>query len=638
MSFDPSAENLWQEYREAEELRDDHLGVEYEDKISRFVGPGYRKNWKRSEVDFENHSYEWISLFLPLLASGNPRVKSRSRRMGVPQLISKAIGLAVNRNFHLTNFKRTVEKLAVDWAFKWSCSVTSPEPAPGLAEAEDPPYRPVTKRLSPTRFFWDIAAIEMEDLRFQGHMVLRDKKDLLDAPKAEGWNWSVISSLETDKRQYEHRRKKDFNIKRDEVELLEFWIPELMLDSFTDANGKKFKPKREDGFNGTIYTIARSAGIGGEKPPGDYARRPRPFWGPREGPYTFSGYLTVPDEVVPLSPIGAVEAQSEELNAMRASVSANMEAYKRGVAIDSMAGQDVAEKIKEFDDLHVFIMDNVDRLKDHVEQIELGGITPTHLTQLQLLRESLDRASGMTEAQRGQVTGAGTATEASLASQASGQRMGFMTEKFLVAQIQPIAEKEAWYLSMDPRSKVRLGEAGRGLFSDPETGTPVEEVTFIGGSDNLELMEELDIEIEPISTRYTSEALEQERAAKVDALVLQVLPLIPQMPYFDWASWLERKGEEIGDPSLASMVDIQTAMELGQLMMGAQLSGGFSGEQKPQQRLGIDVGTHLKAAETSQGFSANARPQPNKGPRQPGGGQQTSETHGQLSKVNSPGG
>ena len=361
----------------------------------------------------------------------------------------------------------------------------------------------------------------------------------------------------------------------------------------------------------------------------DYARDPRPFFGPRNGPYTFGGYLTVPDEVVPLSPLAAVEAQAEELNNMRQAVSANMEAYKRGIAVDTFAGQDLAEKIKEFEDLWVFSMENTEKLRDHVVQVELGGITPTHLTQLQVLRDTLDRASGMTEAQRGQASGSATATEASIAQQSSGQRMGYMTERFMTGIIKPIAEKEAWYLAMDPDSRISLGEEARGMFVD-ETGMPVEEAYYVGGSENSEFLEETDIEIDPISTRYTSEALEAERAAKVDALLLQVAPMIPQMPWIDWDEYLARKGEEIGDPSLGKLVDVNKALQFGMLMTGAQLSGDHQGSQTPQSRLGIDISPQLKSSETAGGFSNNARPQPNKAPRT-GGGQQTSNTEASTS-------
>jgi hypothetical protein len=213
--------------------------------------------------------------------------------------------------------------------------------------------------------------------------------------------------------------------------------------------------------------------------------------------------------------------------------------------------------------------------------------------------------------------------------------MGYMTEKFLVGVVKPIAEKEAWYLSMDPESRISLGDEARGKFFG-EDGIPVEEAIYIGGGQDAELLEETDVEIDPISTRYTSEALEQERSAKVDAILLNVAPLMPQLPWVDWDEYLSRKGEEIGDPSLASLVDVNKALQFGMLMTGAQLSGGFQGSSTPQPRLGGDISPSLKSSESAGGFSANARPQPNKGPRMPGGGGQSSETGPTISAANKP--
>jgi hypothetical protein len=629
--LDVRPENLWAEIKQAEEVRDDFLGNDYEDKISRYAGPGFRRQWKRSEVDLENHTYEWISLFLPQLASGNPRVKVKTPRRGhKAETLSRATQLAVNRNLVLTDFKRLTEKLAVDFAFRWCISLTTPEPVPGFADREDPPFRPASKRISPSRYITDPAALEHSEVRFQGHKLIRDVDDLLQEAEdypARGWNRDLILALPKDRPHHELYRKRDITVQRREVEYYEVWVPEVTLEEATDDKGNKFKPTKEKGFHGTIFTIARQTIQSGEHKT-SYLRDPRPFWGPQEGPYTFGGYLIVPDEVMPLSPIGAVEAQSEELNALRQAISAAIERHKRGIAVDAQTAE-LAEKMKEFEDLNVFMVDAVDELQKHVVQIELAGITPTHITQYQLLRESLDRAAGMSEAQRGQVTGAGTATEAAIASQSSGQRMGFMSEKFL-GIVQKIIQKEAWYLIHDPRYRQHLGEDARGVFED-EMGEPVEEVVYVGSLNNSDLLEELDIQIEPISMRYTSEALEAERQAKVDNLVLTALPLLPQIaPFTDVDLWLQSKADEIGDPSIPKLVDVDRVRQIGEVLLGLQFMGGLNTTPPPQPRLANDTQPHLKASETPQGFSANARPQPQKGPRQPASGSQTSETHSNV--------
>jgi hypothetical protein len=631
MAFDVGADSLWSEVKQAEDERDQFLGIDYEDRLARYAGPGYRTHSKNVEVDFENHSYEWISLFLPLLVSGNPKVRSRSPRRGPAQWLSKATQYAVNRNFALTNVKGTLEKMGVDYAFKWCVAITSPQPVYSTVNRDAIPYRPITKRLSPTRYLWDIVADEWTDCRFQGHLLYRDKEDLLNLAEErpwEEWNEELIQALPEDS-QKRHGRKKDLVINRGEVEIYEILVHEHTLDEAVDSKGKKFKPRPEDGYHGTIFTIARAQVESPTSKKMDYVRAPRPFWGPREGPYTFGGYLTVPDEVAPLSPITATEAQAEELNNMRLSISANMESKKTGIAINSMAGEDYGEKIKEFQDLSVFPLDGVEDIGKMIAQVKLGGVDNTDLTQYQLLRDSLDRAAGMTEAQRGQATGEATATEASIAQQSSGQRMGYMTERFIQGVVKPIAEKEAFYLAFHPQSSILLGEEARGIFTDPETGEPIEAVEFVGSKTNADMFEEMDLQIEPVSMRYTSEALEAERQAKVDALVTQIAPLIPQLPWVDWNAYLTRLGEQIADPTLPHIVDVEKANLYGAMMLGAQLGGAQP--QQPQPRLGKDVSPNFKASETSSGFTGNARPQPRKGPRQAG---ESGETHQTVSKVN----
>lgn len=636
MAFDISAENLRDEVRHAEEVRDDFLGYQYEDKIARYAGPGYRSHWKQGSVDFENHSYQWISLFLPLLASGNPRIKARSPRPGFAQQIAKAVEMAVNRNFQLQNIKAVIEKLAIDFAFKHCIAITLPAKRPGMSEAEDPPHRPVTKRISPTRYICDPQALEYTDARFQAHLIRRDKDDLLaeaDAHPSRGWNKELISALTEDRPAESEKSKWQSKVSRGEIEYYEIYVPEHRLKVGVDAKGKEFKPKEGAGYHGTIVTVPASyssVDTGKNKP--EWLREPRPFFGPRGGPYTFGGYLIVPDEVMPLSPLAATQAQSEELNNMRQAMSAAIESFKIGVAVDSMAGVDMAQKMKEFEDLGVFVLDGVDRLTDHLAKIQLGGATPEHFQQLDFLRDSLDRSSGMTEAQRGQVGGGSTATEASIAQSGAGQRAGYMTEKFITTVAKPIAEKEAWYLARDPRSRIMLGQDSAGMFRDEKTGEVIfEPVELVGSSKNLSELEESEINIEAISMRYTSEALEAERSMMVDQLIMGVIPSIPQMPYVDWETYLTWKGEQIANPDLARIVNLDKAMQLGQLMMGAQLQGPAHGGVQPQPRMGIDLPKpNLKASESPQGFSKNARPQPQKGPRSAG---ESSNTHGPAAQA-----
>ena len=626
LDLEPKA--LAHELKRSREAVREYLGETYRETIRRFRGPQWKSGSDApSAVDFENHAYSWVSVFLPILASGNPTVKGRTPRQGSAAAFAKAVELAVNRNFYITDVKRTIEQLATDWAFKYCVAITNSEPIRGLAEQEDPPFRPTTKRLSLDDYIWDVLAIQHAECRFQGHRVIRDKEDVLDEANEfpdRGWNKEVVAQLAEDKARSEKRDRMHTQLMRGEVEFWEIWVPEARLSSAIDAQGEKFVPAEEEGFYGTIYTVAEEAE--------DFVRAPRPYWGPRAGPYTFSGYLYIPDEVAPLSPLAATAATAEVFHSIVAAAVEAMQKYKRGFAVNS-AASDLEEKIANFQDLGIFTVDGIERLEDNFKAVEAGGLTQQHLTMIETMRMVLERMSGITDAKLGMTSGS-TATEASIANMSSGQRMGYMTEKFVQSVVKPIAFKEAWFCVNDPRSRTALGQNGEGLFVDPFTGEPIEYPVLQGGPGHAHLLEDMDIEIQPVSMRYTSEMLEAEKEASWEQFLLATAPMIPQLPWVDWGLVYSRKAAQLGDPSLARSIDVQKAMMFGMLQM--QMNLGAVGQpltgtsRPPQPRLGIDT-PQLKAAESPRGFASNARgasnsaraessarPQPRKGPREAG--------------------
>jgi hypothetical protein len=634
VAFTSTAAGLWTELKRSIEARDQFLGEPYWESVRRYCGPMYR-NDSDTAVDFENHSANWKSIFLPILASGNPRVRGHTPRLGGAVAFAKAVELAVNRNFELTDVKRTIEQLATDWADKWSVALTTPTPQPGMREREDPPFRPTTKRLSLEDYTWDHLTKQHAEARFQAHRVVRDKEDVLEEAAnfpQRGWNEAIVDAMGTDKARQRQRQRLSTSSQRGEVEYWEVWVPEINLETALDINGEEFQPTADTGYNGTIFTICPEAS--------EHLREPRPFWGPRDGPYTYSGYLYVPDEVVPLSPLVMTAAQAEIYNSVMSSAIQNIRGYKRGIAVGSDAGK-LADVLEEFQDSGILTVESIGKLQEQLQQIELLGLTPQHQLQITMLRDLLERSSGISEALQGQTSGA-TATEASIASMSVGKRMGYMTEKFIGGMVKPIAKKEAWYLAMDPRSRTSLGALAEGMFMDPKTGQPIEMPVLVGGPEHGDLLEDFDVEIQPISMRFTTEMLEAERAASWEQFVLSTAPMIPTTPYIDWSLMFSRKAEQLGDPSLARVVDVEKALMMGKLQM--MMTMGVLGAQAPlqsqqtssQPRLGIDMpkpqappAPQLKASERPGGFSSNARKtaatsgQKNKAPRTAGASSST---------------
>jgi hypothetical protein len=621
------AQGLYSELHKAKNHRDKFLGLAYEETIQRYAGKGYKSN-VMVEVDFDNHPYRWLSIFLPTLASGNPRIRTKTPRQGSAAALCKAVEFSVNRNFELTNAKRLIEELATDWAFKYCASLTTPKPAYGLMERDDPPYRPVTKRLSLMDYLWDPVAIHHAECRFQAHRVIRDREGLMaeaeDFPE-RGWNMDGISAVRMQPDRDKRGESLNETFDRDEIEFYEVWVPEAELDSSKDERGRKFVPDPAKGYHGTMFTVSRDMQV--------FLRDPRPFWGPRDGPYTFSGYLYVPDRAVPLSPIAANAAQQEIHNAVWTAAVESIRSYKKGIAISSTAAANTAEAIAEFEDLGVFTIESLEDIDKVVRDIEKGGLTQQHMAMLQLLRTNLEQSSGLTEAAMGQSSGGATATADSIAQMASNKRMGYMAEKFISSVVKPIAQKEAWYLAMHPKTRISLGPDAEGVFVDQTTGEPIEYPIMVGGSQYADVLEDMDIEVEPVSMRSTSELLEAETSAQQDQWLATFAPMIPQLPWVEWEQVLAKKAEQWRDPSWARVVNLPKAMAFGQMMMKMNLQGIQGGIQQPQPRLGVDFQPlqGMKASEKSGGFSANARPQQNKAPRTAGASR---ETHTTTSKVN----
>ena len=629
MALDLTAEGLNAERDKAIDHRDSYLGDGYRESIERFVGPGFRRTVS-GPTDFNNHAYKLLSVFLPMLASGNPRVRTKTPRQGSAAALAKAAEFAQNRNWQLTNMKRTVEQLATDWFFKWSVALTSPRPVMGLLEREDPPYRPTTKRLSLLDYIWDPVALQPSECRYQAHRIIRDKDSLAreaDEFPGRGWNLDAIAQISSTPEREKRGEKLQDNYDRDEVEFWEFWVPEAELEDATTEAGKRFQPTPERGFHGTVYTVSRDLGI--------FLREPRPYFGHRDGPYTFNGYLYVPDRAVHLSMLTATAAQAEVHNAVWNAAVEAIKRYKKGIAVSSSAAADLAEKIKGFEDMDVFEIEGwAEDIGKAITEIEKGGLTQQHMTMLQVLGLNLEQMSGLSEAAMGQVSGDSTATEASIANMSSSRRMGYAAEKFNAGMLLPIAEKETFFLTMHPKGEIALGPEAEGVFIDPVTGEPIEYPALQGTLKYASLLEDMDIGLEPTAQRYTSEVLEAQIATEMDAWIATFGPMIPQMPWIEWEQHLQRKADQWRDPSFAKVVNVNKARVMGQMMFQMNLQG-IPPTSTPQPRLASDIqpAPSLKTSEKVGGFSRNARPGGNagpqkaqdlKGPRQPGASSATS--------------
>ncbi len=579
--LDISPTNLLMEIEASERLRDMHLEA-MDDQVRRYHGPKWRAGSSESDDYPENHAYEYLSLMVPRIVLDNPRVRVSTRRPGSQGDVALAMKHALNRWVRDTSLVTTLIRVAVDTMFNHGVILTSQSPRPGKRKA-DPSYWPAAYRLPQKWFFRDYLGRHDTECRYMGHRWRRDKDDLIKRaerfPK-EGWNLEALRELVTDNESPGDKTIGERTIQanpRGEVTAYELWVPEYeMPDS----------PGRDEGFHGTIFTIARQQPS--RKSLEDYGnpnsneaptkaafiREPRAYYGPRWGPYTTFGIFTVPDQAYPLAPLTAVQTQQDDLNQHVMAASHADAQYKRLVLVDNSDPR-LLQRIKNSEDSYVIPVAGLEAGK--VVQVELGGSTPQQWEMIAQKRDRLDRNSGIFDAQRGNVSGRGTATENAIADEASESRVGFIRHQFQDST-RRVLQSVAWYLYHDDRVEFPLG-------AEAAEEMQMQEPWFKGGDEaegSGASFDDLELEIEPYSMERTSEGLQQRRTMEMVQLVSDIAPLMPQTPWVDWKQIFKHLGDSMNFPELDSIVDPIFAAELGGMQMP------FTDEGQP--RVGRDAG------------------------------------------------
>ena len=600
--------NLYSEIQAAERLRDKHIASMGE-QVERFHGPYYKdKGGGFSEFTSENHYYEYVSLMVPRLIYDNPRVRVGTRRPGTQATIAEATKHALNRWVREVGFRKLLTEIATDMVFNFSVVLTTEKVNKGLdtskaTQMPGTPLWPQCSRIPQNRFVVDPIASSLEDARFIGHKWIRDKEDLIHTARTNpesGWNLDVIEELKpTSDRDSLGRTNEDYP-DRDEVVCYEIWVPEIQID---EGAGPK------DGFHGTIYTIAVDGAD--EDKEGRTIREPRPYYGPRWGPYTFFGLYRVPSSIYPLSPLVAVEGQIQDLNAHASATSRSAEQYKKLILVDNTDPKFV-QRVKDSKDNYVLPVSGLE--KQRVVQAEVGGITQQQLSYLELARARLDRNSGITDAQRGNVEGRGTATEVTVAAEAHTVRLAYIKQQFADA-VAAVLKTVAWFFYHDDRVAIPLGMEGQKALG-------IEEPWLVGGDHDPEsgaTFDDLELEIEPHSMERSTEGTHSRRIMEMYQILMQTAPAIPQMPFVNWSELLERLGDALNIEDLSSLIDVE---------MAAQMAGAEAMPNDPTQpRFNRDVG--------DTGPASKARPRTTQASKQPSmpGAQTPDMMPGQVSGI-----
>lgn len=547
--FDDSTQNLLAEIEAMERVRNDHLS-DFEGFKRRACGPGYFKTFV-GEYDPENYVHEYLTLAGPQTCFNAPRVRITSRIPEVQNVTARNMEFARNRWIRDTSYRKHLVKVNRSMLMRWAVSMVTPEPASG----PNPAYRPTVRRILQERAFTDHQGDDIDDFRIRGHLTVISKSALLERAKNEtGWNVDLIKAMTPGAGMDRARRLGlEMSPLRDDLGFYEVFIPEI-------------EGTTEENFHGSIYTVAFATGGDGE-PGRKYLREPRPFYGPPTGPYVYWGVYGMDGYVYPLSPLAAVEGQGRDANQHRRVMQRNAAGYKRLLLVDKK-DTTLLERIKT--GLHDFVYGVTNLEKQAVVPQEVGGITQHDVAYCSISKGTLDQSLAMNDAQRGNVTGVGTASENIIADAKSNARMDFIKQQFTdgVRDEQKLC---AWYDYHDKRVKYELpgqgaftggntdGEQRKKLLEEARPQLSAEEFAQLEAL-VIPTFDDLELDIEPFSVERTSEATRQAQSALVLNLATSVAPLMPQLPFVNWKRVVDMLGDTANIPDLGQIIDVDALL------------------------------------------------------------------------------
>lgn len=528
--------------------------------IDEYPGSWYSHKGELGERTFDtkNAAFEHLSSEMSQLVWANPRWRVSTRRPRAQQLVAEAMNWGMDSWTRDSDLKTTLEDYAVDYEFAWFIGHVTAQPVPESYEAEDPILYPQVSRLSQWDFGQDHLAPTTRRARMQWHRYRIDKEDLLERAmddraqprdKREGWDVNAIRGLhETSMADswLRHTRRGDElgtmegagydTPDRKQVEVVEVYFPGMLLPG---------KPGPDEGFNGVIATYG--VPTGSDATGAVEIRKPRPFFGPRWGPYVVCGCYIVPNRCWPLSHLVACAPANEAARLTTAAVNAQVRAYKRlGITNDAQLASIIQSKPN--DTIHTHVTHNIEQ---SFREFEIGGTTRDNVLAEQRAQMQADRMMGFSENQRGITTG-DTAREVEYANLGVEAKQGYRRARFQDG-VRRIGKTVAWYLYHTDEIVMPLGEeaiTALGLEED-------EEAWFVGGRYDTGsglTFDDLGLEIEPMSMERPSEQLlmrHSELLANV-AQLAQAFPMLAQVGA-DLKGYIDAYGESYGYNKLSRL-------------------------------------------------------------------------------------
>lgn len=578
-AIDTTPDGLYQEITAAETERDKAL-KDYETLVKQYAGEEIHLDDQAIRMP-ENLTYEWLSFIVPKIVMHNPRTSVTSRRKtaetvanGLRVMLAMSVSggemeieeaeqifeqvrktghdaMAVqhglNRWCAQNEYYSTLDRACYHTLMAFCALKSRVGPDPNDAGLR----WPVSDLVPPERLLIDPACLHYKEALWLGDWRIESKKRLKQIVDEGGpWKKKAVDKIAS-------YSDENLGLQRDEIRVYEIWVPDHESDP---------GELDEHEVHGTLFTVG--AVKDGDATRGEFLRDPRPYYGPRWGPYAMFGVYANQTTPYPMSPLLATFSQQKELQMHIAAMNRNAQQYKRLVLV-SDKNPNLANDLRDQPDMFVITVEDEQFDKDQVVTIEVAGVPDQQIKHFELFKQRWDRIAGMDDAQRGAVAGKGTATEHAIADDASKIRTDYMEAKFTEGVRNDLKTK-AWYMTHDERIRFRLGpEAGEAFgMLDP---------IYVGGiDDDSEFsFDDLEIDIEPYSMPRTGEALMQKRVLDIFQLLTSAAPMMIQYPHIDWRKLVDQIGEAHNMPHLSDTVDFDMVK-----MMGQQMMEGGSGPQQ----------------------------------------------------------
>lgn len=522
--------------------------------IDQYMGDRYQEGVGPEIAPHENHAAEFIPNTISALSYYDPKVRVKTRRPQRFAGIAEAVKLGLDQWIKDVRFGEEMQRAALHTLFSFCPVLVGMEPVePGSSV-----LRPAVRIISPGMYFRDPQCGWSNRPRFEGHYLIEDADTLLAETDSNGrpvYDADAVKAAAGKDDDWEKesvaRTLEDLGIdrvERNQVVFSEIYVHETQ----------------------TIYTLGLNPSDGSS----GYLRPPRKAFCPPWGPYTMCGILSVPDQVYPLSLLAVSAGLVDELNSQLEMIHRMADQMKTMTFVNGAnKGLVRAAKNGRHGDVHA--ISGYD--PSQMGQMTIGAPDPKQFDYTAMLRQRLDRLSGLTQNRAGAVTG-GTAREVDEVAAGDQARRRFIVQQW-ERSMRRVIETVAWMMVFSPAVAFDI---------QPEGTQGDGDMIYIGGIQQGQedfTWSDLALDIEPYSMEYVDE----NEVRQTSLLMLQTFeataPMMAQFPFVKWKPILDEFCEAFGKDDSAKYFDYQALGMMSAMgMMGQMQAVGVtpSPQQQPQ--------------------------------------------------------